>query len=187
LALEELLRGRSSGCATISAGLWDYPTGPAGIAIVLAACHIQPAGPHVRTIHASVATAEKGAFGEEWPSASTLLASKATRRWRWAVLAPVSDFLVAQIQSSVKCVFASERLPTADSEIDVEGINLKPAAAPANSLGGQQCCARAAKAVQNDIVSPGAVLDGVSDHLDRLYRGMQMRIIRPTGLKSTRP
>src|SRR5258708_7020968 len=64
-------------------------------------------------------------------------------------------------------------LPTPNDGVDVEWIDLKAAAAPANALRGHDGAAATHKRIQNEIAAGGAVEDSVGHEFDGLHRWVQ--------------
>src|SRR5262252_8745861 len=72
---------------------------------------------------------------------------------------------------------AGQFLPAADDRIDIERIELQPAAAPAGALGGDHRRAAAETGVEHDLAAGRTVEDRVGDQHRRLHRWMQRREI----------
>jgi DoxX len=70
---------------------------------------------------------------------------------------------------------AGENLPAAQDDIDIEGIELEPVAAPAHALGRHQTRAAAKEGVKDNVAAPRAVEDRVGDHRDGFDCRMQGR------------
>src|SRR5215469_10328386 len=76
---------------------------------------------------------------------------------------------------------AGQFLPTANDRVDIERIELQPAAAPAGALGGDHRRAAAEKGVEHDVGSGRTVEDRIGHQRHRLHCWMQRREIALLG------
>jgi hypothetical protein len=65
------------------------------------------------------------------------------------------DFLKGEARCDMQGVAARERLPSADGDVDISGVDLQSVAPTSNPLCRQNCRARTAEAVENDLVAAG--------------------------------
>src|ERR1044071_9160802 len=77
---------------------------------------------------------------------------------------------------SVYCVAAHKSLPAADGDIDILRINFQHARISPDAFSREHSGARARKRVEDDAMAPGAVLDGVGHHSDRLHGGVRAQV-----------
>src|SRR5215467_10689589 len=70
---------------------------------------------------------------------------------------------------------AGQFLPAADDRIDIERIELQPAAAPAGALGGDHRRAAAEEGVEHDVGSGRTVENRIGYQRHRLHRRVQPR------------
>src|SRR5271166_5114508 len=70
--------------------------------------------------------------------------------------------------------FPGHAPPSADCDVDIEGIDLDPAADAARSFGRHQGRSAAQEGIENDIASRRAVEKGVGDQRNRLDRRVQL-------------
>src|SRR5215469_16581578 len=76
---------------------------------------------------------------------------------------------------------ASQRLPAADRRVDIGGVELDTATAPAGAFGRYHRRAAAEKAVEHDVAAGRAVEDRIGDQRHRLHCWMQRREIALLG------
>src|SRR5262245_42851749 len=83
------------------------------------------------------------------------------------------NLIEAQPALGVACVPASKGLPASDGDVDKTRLNFKRPGMTSDPLGRHDRGARAAESVEDNIVPPCAVLDGVGHQRNRL--GGRMR------------
>ena len=74
---------------------------------------------------------------------------------------------------------AGHRCPAVNGDIDIGRIDIEAAEPTAAAFRRDQRGARAEKDVENQLASPGHVLNGVGDQRRRLHRGVQRQVLAP--------
>lgn len=104
-----------------------------------------------------------------------------SRLSRFASAAGLGDFIKSVTPQSEDRSLACVLLPAPNRYIDVPWVKLDRSSASTCLFRGDQNSSAAAKGIENETTSPGAILDRVGNHRYRLYGRMHGQFVQTSG------
>src|SRR5215813_12570030 len=88
----------------------------------------------------------------------------------------IKDLSALNVNDGLACML----LPSSNSGIDIERVNLHGESAPSRHFGSDDRCAASSEAVQDNAVPLGTILDGISHHGDGFDGWMHLQVCQPS-------